>query len=763
MYDIRQFKLALYLLLILGMSGFALAAEMPGIWLLGMGLVSLNGWLMATKRFRPISRLAANLITIAAVLYVGHELLTSLMTPIVVIGEFLVFLQLVKLWEQRANRDYAQLLVLSLLLMVAASMNTANLGFAILLVAYLFLSLYCCLLFHLKVETDAARAAAPVPPEKLGAETLRQDQRYLPSSMRRLTALVSIVAITAGVLVFLFFPRGAGGGLLGPLQAYRGASALVGFSDQVSFQDVARITQSHESIAFIKVWHNDQPVVGENTLLLRGLTLDHYDPPSRPGGAWEWARSVTAPAPVMADPSEPLREQAVGHDVWRQEISLWPTHTDVLFALAGPVQFTPRQPLKVRYTPQDGALQTAAPLNERIDYEVLSTNDLGPNGVSPANLLSGSQLRQMFPRIYAFARRPEVSGSDAQGPLADQRLLQGIDSPLDKKIASNIEAYLRSNFTYTLDLTEESRVRGRNPIEAFLYDWKKGHCEYFAGAMTLMCQTLGMQARVVIGFKCAGDDYNSLNETYTVHDSDAHAWVEIKTPQGWQSFDPTSSTQANASSGSGWLIRARHLMEYLEFTYANAVIAYDSKNRQSVIASVESGLTNAANAGTSLLERFNDLVKTYGFWNASSVVLICFMIIMLGAVAMMSGMFVWGRWRLRRRAERIGIEALPESEQMRLVRQLGFYDDLLRLLDRHRIDRPAHLTPMEFSRSLSFLPADAYDTVQRLTTLFYKVRYGGVELPAARQKKLNSVLAQLGSALGRPGETVRAAGTGSRM
>jgi hypothetical protein len=31
-----------------------------------------------------------------------------------IIGKFLVLLQLIKLWEQRANRDYAQLLVLSL-------------------------------------------------------------------------------------------------------------------------------------------------------------------------------------------------------------------------------------------------------------------------------------------------------------------------------------------------------------------------------------------------------------------------------------------------------------------------------------------------------------------------------------------------------------------------------------------------------------------------------------------------------------------------
>jgi hypothetical protein len=114
------------------------------------------------------------------------------------------------------------------------------------------------------------------------------------------------------------------------------------------------------------------------------------------------------------------------------------------------------------------------------------------------------------------------------------------------------------------------------------------------------------------------------------------------------------------------------------------------------------------------------------------------------------GWFVWERALLRRRAARIGIVALPEAQQFRLARQLRFYDDMLRLLRRHRIARPPHETPLEFSRSLTFLPADAYDTVQRLTTLFYKVRYGGAELPAPRQRRLVAVLARLGDELAGP-------------
>ena len=756
MYDIRQFKPVLYVLLLLGISGFALAIESPGMWLLGVAGIGLNALLVATGRFRPLPRFVANIVTLGSVAYIARELVTSHLTPVMVVGQFLVFLQLVKLWEQRANRDYAQLLVLSLLLMVAASMNTASMWFGVLLVAYLFLSLYCCLLFHLKVETDAAKAAMPVPEEKLSPGTLRQDQRYLSRSMRRLTALVSAFAITSAVLVFLFFPRGSGAGLLGPLNQ-RSNSPMVGFSDQVSFQDVARITQNHDKVAFVKLWHNEELIAGTQTLMLRGLTLDTYRPPYRYGGAWEWTRTIVATRQYFPQPDQPLTLGAAA-DRWRQQITLWPIHTNVLFALPGLVQFTPEAPMKVHYSGIDGALETGSPLNDRIGYEAVSTNTPGPGVRWFWQGQPAAFIRERFPRIYHFARRPEVCGSNERGPLADQRGSDAAASPLDEQIAGNIESYLRANFTYTLDLTDEATLRGRDygdelsagPLEDFLYKWHRGHCEYFAGAMTLMCQSLGMQARMVIGFKCGPDGYNDFSKSYTVYQSDAHAWVEVLTPHGWRTFDPTSSREAVAATQGGFTSGLRHLLEYLEETYASSVIAYDAQNRDSIIASVETEMTTTANRSSQAAAQVRDFLSTSSsFWNVSTLILSGVVLFMVGIVAVALGWFLWERWRLRRRAARIGIESLPEAEQLRLARQLGFYDELLLMLGRYRITRPAHLTPLEFSHALTFLPAEAYDTVQRLTGLFYRVRYGGAELSGARQRRLHNVLDRLTQELSR--------------
>ena len=163
MYDVRQFRPVLYLLLILGFSGFALAAQSPGLWASfpsrrwRVQLVAHPARLVpAVAAHHGQSRHAGR-----ALLYIVSQRALGL-APILIIGQFLVLLQLVKLYEQRANRDYAQLLVLSLLLVVAASINTASLLFGVMLIAYLFLSLYCCLLFHLKIESDHAKAAIAI-------------------------------------------------------------------------------------------------------------------------------------------------------------------------------------------------------------------------------------------------------------------------------------------------------------------------------------------------------------------------------------------------------------------------------------------------------------------------------------------------------------------------------------------------------------------------------------------------------------------------
>lgn len=747
MYNIRQFKPVLYALLMVGLTGFALAAQAPELWAFGAAGILLNAWLVFSGRFAPMPRMLANAVTLVATLYSARQMLTNFGPPVIVIGQFLVLLHLVKLWEQRANRDYAQLLVLSLLLMVAAAINTASLVFGVLFIAYLFLSLYCCLLFHLKVETDAARAALALHEESASPERLRQDQRYLSRSMRRLTAFVSAVALATAVAVFLLFPRGSGGNLLGPLQ-FRPSQALTGFSDEVSFQKIAQIQQNDQVMAYVHVWRNDMPVEG-GTLLLRGTTLDSYTGGNnRRRGRWQWVRSrrggITSSYSVAPAEVEQLVPERGQGDRWKQMVHLRPTGTATLFALPGVTSFSPlKRSVELRFTKGDSVLQTQGALQQPFDYEVVSRNalDLPEFNLAPDSRMGRSVIA---PAIAEYARQVEVSGSDDAGPLAPRRPATQVGPhPLDASIAAAIEAHLQSQFSYTLDLTDARKIiEGQDPLVAFLYDLKRGHCEYFAGAMALMCQSLGMQARVVTGFKC--DEYNDTPGAgyFIVRQSHAHAWVEVRTPDGWRTFDPTSGNEVGVNRVTFWQ-RVKHVFDYMEFTYANSVIAFDNTNQENLINSVETRMTNTMYRGVGWVASLKAWAESDQLdYITSHVVFILIGLILLVLVACIVW-FLLEKWALRRRAARIGLEALPPAEQLRLARQLAFYDDLVRLLSRHGIHRARHLTPLEFSRSLTFLPATTYETVRRLTTLFYRVRFGDGDLDGGQRRRLGTVIARL--------------------
>src|SRR4051794_39897899 len=542
MYDIKQFRPTLYFLVLLGMAGFALASQSPAAWVIGCGGILLNAYLVKTGRFRPLPRVIANLVTVAAMAFVARQLYRSNgSNTVLVIGQFLVALQLVKMWEQRANRDFGQVLVLSVLLMVAASINTASLLFGLLLVGYLFIALYCCLLFHLKVETDAAKAAMPLPEEKIGEAALRQDQRHLARSMRRLTGIVSAVAVVMAVLVFIVFPRGAGQNVLANIQ-FSPAQTLTGFTDEVNLTDVTRIQQNEAVVAHVELFHNDERVQDLQQLLLRGQTLDTY---SSDGGHGQWTRTPrnTSPSNITRDIPYGFRfASRTSSEKWRQKIQLHPTGTRTLFALAGPINIVSRRDLRVFCDPARG-MTTDEPLGSQIDYEVVSTGqvDDSDRGMVRADRTIDEQIRK-------YAMRADVSGSNADGPLAAQRLqrspvfratrwipLQREPDPLDEQIADTIETHLRGpQFSYTLDTTDARDRIGQDPYVWFLTspDGHRGHCEYFAGAMVLMCQSLGMNARMVTGFKC--DEFNATPGAgyYIVRQSHAHAWVEVLVKDG---------------------------------------------------------------------------------------------------------------------------------------------------------------------------------------------------------------------------------------
>jgi transglutaminase-like putative cysteine protease len=137
--------------------------------------------------------------------------------------------------------------------------------------------------------------------------------------------------------------------------------------------------------------------------------------------------------------------------------------------------------------------------------------------------------------------------TDRVATLARQ-VTEGADNPYEQ--AKALARYLRgSDFTYSTRGLEVPR--GADLVDTFLFgeNGKIGYCQHYASAMALMARSLGLPARVAVGFapgEAAGDDL------WLVRQANAHAWVEIFFPgYGWQIFEATKSIDPRFVRESG--------------------------------------------------------------------------------------------------------------------------------------------------------------------------------------------------------------------
>lgn len=129
-------------------------------------------------------------------------------------------------------------------------------------------------------------------------------------------------------------------------------------------------------------------------------------------------------------------------------------------------------------------------------------------------------------------------GKDPRIKSLAEEITRGIDTYYDRVQA--IADYLQYDYYYSL---KPGKAPDGDQLSHFLFTSKKGYCSYFAFSMALLCRSLGIPARVVIGFYI--DPELELLGYYPVRSDMAHAWVEVYFEgYGWVDFDPTSRTPA---------------------------------------------------------------------------------------------------------------------------------------------------------------------------------------------------------------------------
>lgn len=133
-----------------------------------------------------------------------------------------------------------------------------------------------------------------------------------------------------------------------------------------------------------------------------------------------------------------------------------------------------------------------------------------------------------------------------------------------------------------LSYSSQQLLLTAHPVETFLFDTKRGYCEYFASSFALLLRLAGVPARLVGGY--LGGDYNQLGGYYLVSEDLAHVWVEALDDQGvWQRIDPSrlavNAEQELLQPRQRGLASMQILADALLYNWNRLVLSYDLRQQ----------------------------------------------------------------------------------------------------------------------------------------------------------------------------------------
>lgn len=356
-----------------------------------------------------------------------------------------------------------------------------------------------------------------------------------------------VIAIAACLFVVLPRVQGGVGAGLGP-------AALPGFQPQVSLGDHAMSRFNPDEVLRVVLTDQDGARV-QPPVYMRGVALDVFDGEG-------WRREPQNPVKVAAWPELP------GTGRW------WVGEVTQVNS-AGGALFTP--PEMHALVPQEGAFRLRmdmsrnargptslavlryttysvpyAPGEPPADSPAIQAREAGLGRLEKAGLRS--QLWTELP-VGLDPRVAELAGRlrAAAGPEADERARVDV-------VVGHF-----ADYTYTLDPQPE---HDGQPLSAFLFDSKAGHCEYFATGLAVLLRAQGVPARVVNGLY--GGELNPYGGFLVFRQQDAHSWVEAWVGGRWVLLDATPEGGRSLSTSA-----LRQLGELLVGSYRSIMLDYD--------------------------------------------------------------------------------------------------------------------------------------------------------------------------------------------
>ncbi len=383
-----------------------------------------------------------------------------------------------------------------------------------------FVLLAAALLFLLRVDTRARAASSP--PARVGSPRARG----MSATALGVAAVAVIVAVVATPLLPQPGIRFATGGTGGIGTTINPNLELGNDLRQPREVDVLSVRTTAPSAPY-----------------LRAVTLSRFD-----GSVWQPDSSDTVPVPAQGGVFDPV---SVDGDVTLADYTTTVT-VDQLDSPWLPVPYPASTVTGLTGDwlgmPQNRTVVTRAGSTREQVYEVQADVPRPTLEQIRARAVGGPDLDPAVTSLPDDV--PAIIGDTAREVTA------GAQSPYDQLLA--LQTWFRSSqFRYSLDAPVDSGFDGAgvDAVADFLRV-RAGYCVHYASAFAVMARSLGLPARIVIGYLPGTASTSSPQEgtEYTVTSSQLHAWPEVAFQGiGWVPFEPTNSlgVPTNFASGSG--------------------------------------------------------------------------------------------------------------------------------------------------------------------------------------------------------------------
>lgn len=739
MKPLGKMHLGLLALTLLNMLPVVQVEASWGVWLIAVSAATLS---CLIARPDGGTRLPVEVIygmICTSSLYLLYEMFWPHDEPtiyIIDLAHFMIFLACCKFFELRTHRDAALVVVIAGLLMLISAFASASPIFAIVVLVDISLGVAWLLAFQSLREADRVLERRRIAWRAAGAgtpPTIIEWSRSSGGGSIGATSGCFLGLAVIGMMVFVAFPRGWGRGLFGKIHGVI-PNAVTGFTDQIQLGDTP-LLENETPVMRVRLRSSARGFKAEDhPLYMRGLTFERYDQ-----GRWHPLRKSPRPVELASDGSKSelslLANTADPDRMIDQDISLENIGSGSLFSLYPPLTIASIDVKTVKLDQSDLAILTDERPRGPIRYEVRSLEQVTPEEIAkldppPPRRTRPSSLSIIAPEVRQFAKEFFAKFGDPSDPAQRERM------------AKRVREYLNSG-AYEYTLSRGRSPRGVDPIKDFLFDHKRGHCEYFASAMAVLCQAVDIPARLVNGY--FGGDFNSIGGYHQFRQNDAHAWVEVYLPQrGWVTFDPSPTTATlRATQDDGFLARSQRFAEYLQFKWSS-LVAFDANSRYDLVDQIARALrklTESADQGPATLSstllgflwgpELLSLWQRFFYWLLIALCLV-FIILTMRVLAILS-LMVKERLPFGRRRQGGVLVRRPEAR---------FYDRLLLLLANKGHVKPTHFSPREFAVDLARSHRDLVE-LPGLTDWYYEAQYGRRGLSRVQFTRIKEFLQRL--------------------